>query len=174
MLVSVALAKTHLQITHSQEDDLLGVFIAGAQEQIERYCQTKVEETELTERTETLEGGGLILSPSVLPLVSLTSLTDTSTGEEVPAEDYIARNYGLIRVDGKPWDAGFYEVEYTGGYTEATAPSGLSVAILQMVSRFYYNRKNATSEGGLSFMNLTESDLDKLLWRYSFRARVGG
>lgn len=147
-LVTLAEAKTYLNISDSTFDDLLNALIDYTTQSIESYCRRTWTQGSVTEY---FDGGGRDFAVSTPPIDSITTITDTEDSSVVDSDDYDYNPVaGLIYLsDTAPtialygnshWGEGRrrWEVVYVGG-TDG-APSDVKQACLQWVSDIYNSR----------------------------------
>ncbi len=182
---TLALAKEHLQISHSQQDNVLQTYIDAAEDFLARYLQCDFSSAQWSEN---LDGGSVFLLPRHKPLTSLVSITDRFTGtvyfsQTSPAVAHAAIE-GQTRIcwvndNSRPlgrWPQGIgrYSVVYTAGL--ATMPATVQMAVLQLVARAYEQRAGEQSESiahaTIQWGNWLQSDILQALGPYSFRRIV--
>jgi uncharacterized phiE125 gp8 family phage protein len=154
--VTLAEAKAHLYVTHSDDDALIGSLIAAAREDVEHWLQRA-----LVEQTWELALAAFPYSPPVikLPMAPLSSITSIkyldSDGVEqtLAATDYTADTSAepgaVVPAYGLAWPATRAErnavrVRYVAGYgADATiVPASIKAFIKMRVGALYENRES--------------------------------
>lgn len=174
--ISLTLTKLALKITSSSEDDLLSIWIAGAREEFEDYCNRQLINATWQYALDTPPDYYQIEIPRP-PLVSVDSITyDDADGTEqtLAASEYVVVKSGLFDgsplsgvIDGHakcglvelaggpgsiwPTTSGLsksFRIRYTCGYgtTEAEIPSRIRGYLYRMVGHLYRNRHEATEK----------------------------
>jgi uncharacterized phiE125 gp8 family phage protein len=139
--------KSHLYITHSDDDTYLESLIGKSRRMIEHYTNRAIgSQTRLW--TADLDWGCEYKFPGN-PVVSVTSVTlkdDINSYEaQTVNDDYEIEDGGdkLFRC----FTSGRYKITFTCGYTSATLPSDLKQAILCQIAYLYENRGNVQANG---------------------------
>ncbi|MCX7805039.1 MAG: phage gp6-like head-tail connector protein [Planctomycetota bacterium] len=170
--VTLEEAKAHIGIAHSAQDAVVETMIAGAEDWIARECGICLAETTCEED---LDGGGLFLRPSCVPVTALESVAD-NLGQYETVYAAIVRGVLLQWADAdgrplaRPWPDGIgrWRVAYTAGY--ASPPAGLRSAILALVYRAYNARGGETGSSAqganVSWGRLADSDIREMLRPY--------
>lgn len=150
-LVTLADAKTYLQLSGTAEDAFLTLAITEASGFI---AQKTGRSFESVSRTAYLDGGPEDLILEFAPVASVTTVTDDGgAGDVMDSADYdFDPTAGLLyRIDGTVWPRNTttgrreWEVVYVGGY--ATVPSSAKAACLWLVSLMHDKRAlDLTSE----------------------------
>lgn len=144
-LISLSDVKSHLYITHSDDDTYLTTLIGKARKQLEKFtsraigAQTKV-------WTVDLEAGKEYQIP-FNPVNSVSSVTlKTDIGEytaQTNETDYeIEGEFDKIF---RCFESGRYKITYTCGYS--TTPDDLKQAILCQIAYLYENRGDQNKQG---------------------------
>lgn len=142
-VVTLAEAKTHLNIIASTHDTELQAFIDRCEAAIGR----KVGPLASTATTAEAPGGGPVLILSTTPSISLTSVTD-ATGTALTVADLHVTRDGVVS-----WLAGtgcfsspWYTVVYSAGRT--TLPDDLKLAVLEMVRHKWDTQRGSAMRQG--------------------------
>jgi len=139
-MVTLALAKQHLEYEASDRDDLINQYIAAAASWIENYTGKALTVGAVTDE---LEAFGAYIVPSRGPFISLTSIayTDTDdasatvTGSKVVSGRIYAPTTGWpVIAENTP-----VTVTYQAGY--ATVPADLVSAQLLLIGEYFANRE---------------------------------
>lgn len=170
-------------------DDHITMLANGAENWVARHLGVR---WKAESRTEWLPGGFDMLEPAVLPVASVTSVTDTWLSNHLfETTDYVLRNNSIyLGPDGfapGQWGGGEerFKVIYFGGYNNANQdnPTGSIAAtdahksvVLSLVRRRYHTRGGSLNETGqgknLGWDRLADgeimSDLDSLRLRSRF------
>jgi hypothetical protein len=169
-IVTIAEVKALGRISTDSQDTLIQSLIDAAESFVEKFCDTSLTSAS---RTETIDGGGYYLMPSVKPITAVASVTEDST--LIPSTDYSFEQFGIYHKEELPWREGKkkYTVVYTGGL--ATVPAGLKLAIKQMALRAYLNfeAKRTSGEPGnaVEWQSLwSGNDISAILEQYSYKA----
>lgn len=191
-LVTLALAKEALQITHVHQDNYIQLILDSAEEYVHHllgiYLQTDID-TEITEDlTVTHITGDKYLYPSKLPILNVVSITDREDSqdsedwEEVDTDDYRWDSFKIFALgdEDQRWEQGDlrWRVKYTAGYDADTLPSKIKEFILQLVVRKYESRGSKSSGGAagasFSWQDFVNSDMMRMLAPFNFGTRGVG
>lgn len=142
-LVTTAEVKTFLGLTGSTHDTLIGVLIDLVSEFIEDFCQTHFSDATITEK---IDGGGEWLITTRSPIISITSITDTTDSSVTSSSDYtFYAKSGMIYLTDpiendtiqihNKWPVGKqrFSVVYHGGY--ATIPNAVKWVAFEVIAR---------------------------------------
>jgi uncharacterized phiE125 gp8 family phage protein len=156
--VTLAQAKAHLRLTTTEVNTEVQDLLDAVEEWVCRVCGIKLSET--ASITEYLDGGGRMLQPTSLPVISVTSITDERTDAAVSADAYDVAEWGIYRALDQQWTLGTrrYKVVYKGGYggtgTGSKAiPAGVRLAILTMLGRMWDARSGQSAESNEASMS---------------------
>jgi len=179
-IVTLALAKEFLEISHSAQDNVVQALIDGAEEFLARHLGVVFTSAA---RVEDLDGGELYLYPTLRPVTALTSVVDLWSENAA----YSAKVIGDTRLErataaGRPlgnWPEGSkrFRATYTGGF--AAMPAMVKQAVLMMVKRAYDARGGEGSIGAagvsVSWPAFMQSDIAAMVREYSRvrMARIG-
>lgn len=159
--VSVATAKQHLRVDHSNDDALLGIYLQTARELGEGLARRAFVTQTLQLVIDAWPANGKVKLPRP-PLQSVVSVTYLDCdGDEHAWTDYDvdARSEpGVLMFNSTPsanlFESGAIAIEFIAGYGAATAvPKTFVTGILQTVAHWYENREAALP------VNLTEIPL---------------
>lgn len=132
--VSLSEAKTHLRVTHNDEDALITALIKAATAQVEDALAWRSLVTRTYTLAVTLEGAASLL----LPMPPVQSVTSVAVDGEVFAA-WTLKGDALV-FDGKV--SGDAEIVYVAGYGNAAAvPYNFKAAILLLVGHWFENRE---------------------------------
>ena len=171
-LLELATVKEYLQISHSVEDAVIQIMTDSCEQWVSGVCSIRFAEDLDDEITEVVDGGGLMLSPTKRPILSVTSITERGASAEASSL-YAYNRMGIWRTSGERWTEGRGEwtVVYTAGYDELTLPATVKLVVLKMISRAYSNRQDKSNEGvaGWSgnWRELYSGDIQKALMAIS-------
>lgn len=179
-VITLALAKEHLQIAHARQDNVIQAYLDGAEGWIEERLGVKLA---TGARVEDLDGGDDHLYLTFRPATAITSVVDlwnsnaayTSRLEEARRLSYVD-SVGR-RVDRWPEGARRFRATYTAGYV--ALPAAIKGAVLLMVYRMYQARggegANAAAGASLSWAALAGSDIMEMIKPFNHRrvAKVG-
>lgn len=143
-MVSLALAKQHLEYEGDDRDDLIAQYIAAARAWIESYTGKRLMVSTITETVDCLYDGRPL---SAGPVVSLTSVDyiDTANAAQTLAGARVLSGRIYAPVGGWPSTADYTPatIVYEAGY--ADTPADLVSAQLLLIGHFFANRE-AVSE----------------------------
>jgi uncharacterized phiE125 gp8 family phage protein len=146
-VIPLADVKSHLYITHTNDDTYLETLIGKARRMVENYTNRAIgSQTRLW--TADLEWGGEYRFPGS-PVVSVTSVTvkdDINSYEALTVnDDYEIEDAGdkLFRC----FTTGRYKITFTCGFTSSTLPSDLKQSILCQIAYLYENRGDVQVKG---------------------------
>lgn len=143
MPVTLAEARTACRIDHTEEDDLLSLYIAAALAVAERRCNVAFEPQTLELSLDSFPKGGAILP--VGPVVSLDPIEYVDGAGVSQTIEGIVGADGVVRAE---WPSGsLVRVRYAAG---TGTPPDVKVAILLMVALYYDNRAEAGSAAMIS------------------------
>jgi len=126
-IVSLALAKEFLKISHDKEDNVIQILIDGAEEWVGDFCGVKLEDGALPTITENISGGLHNLRPNWHPIVTVASVTNRDlTDGDVSSTLWRYNKHRIWFINGGMWSPGtdLFTVVYTAGYTTSTIPAG--------------------------------------------------
>lgn len=149
--ITLAEAKTHLNITATTFDAELTDFITSAEAVIARRCGP-LGSTTTTARVRGGVGSGTYQRPSlndrtalvlpVSPAVSLTSVTPVGGSALVLTDLYLSPNAVVTYNLGGSFGSAFYDVVYQSG--RAVVPADLTLAVKELVKHLW----STTQRGG--------------------------
>lgn len=145
-IVSLAAAKTHLNMTDTASDAELAGFISAATGVVEQYVGAVINRTV----TEVFDGGRAVLMLSHIPVVSITSVTDGGTALDAGAYKVAGDSGVLSRVSGSalvPLLAGVQSVVvvYVAGQAADTdaVPGNMRMAALIIIQHLWETQRPA-------------------------------
>jgi uncharacterized phiE125 gp8 family phage protein len=160
--VTVAEAKTHLRVDHSDEDTYIGLLIKTARQWVEEYTRRAI----LTQ-TWTLSLDAVPGSRIALPRPPLQSVTHIKFYDEADAATTVSSTFYQVDTSGEPGrvllkSTGYWPsvslmrpaagvvVTYVAGWTAAgSVPEPFKQAIKLLVGHLYENREDVTQSNGL-------------------------
>lgn len=174
-VVTLALAKEFLEITHSAQDNVIQLLIDGAEEFLAKRCRVHFASAEYVED---LDGGYEYLFLGHRPATEVESVVDLWTENE-EYSSLLVGDGRLMRADsaGKPlgdWPKGIrrFRATYTAGF--ATMPAPVKQAVVMLVRRAYEARGGesslAAAGASMNFEAFMQSDIPIMLREFS-RAR---
>lgn len=152
-VLSLALAKTHLNISVSTYDTELQTFIDAAEAAIAKRCGP-LAATAVTDR---LAGGGGCLILKTCPAISLTSVTPSDGGAALTVGDlYLEPATGIVTYNAsRGFSYRYYTVVYSAG--RSTVPDDLLLAVKEQVRALWEDsqRGDADRTSGEGYMSNT-------------------
>lgn len=158
--VSVAEAKSHLVVDHTDDDTYIGTLIDQAVDFCERFTGKKIMSQVWRYGIDCMDSFTLVFPAYNVTAVNNLVITDSNgTQTTTAAENDIDDDYYLNK-SGAPFamepindwpdirDEGFNNltIELTQGYTDASdVPDGIKTAILLIVGHLYRNRESVTA-----------------------------
>jgi len=146
-VIPLADVKSHLYITHSDDDTYLTTLIGKARRTVENYTnraiggQTRLWTVDLVACQQYRIPGS--------PVVSVTAVTkkdDINSYESLTVnDDYEIEDAG--NKEFRCFSDGRYKITFTCGYDSSTLPSDLKQAILCQIAYLYENRGNEIKPG---------------------------
>ncbi len=157
----LATVKEAIEIAHSAQDTILQIWMDGVESQVEAYLGYKLASAT---RTDHLDGGGYGLWPTSRPVTAVTSVTDNISGTVISSGDYRVVDSVFYLDSNARWDegpVGRWTIVYTGGWTAATRPKKIDVALYDLIYRKYHNRGGKLTQGSGGYnVNWAGSDSD--------------
>lgn len=169
--ITLARAKLHLRVDHSDEDDLITELITAARMDCEDRIQRTLVTTGWTWPLDAFPPCGGVLTVPMPPLVSLTSVQYVDAdgaAQPLALEDLhidVLGQPGRIAPASGSWPAtasriNAVTVVYTAGYGEASAvPAPLKSWMLLAIGDMYANRERSSDRPSLP-QNFADSLLD--------------
>lgn len=159
--VSVAEAKDHLRVDTSDDDDLIGAYIASAREWAEAFMGYAIIQRQLKLTLDQFPGSGIITLPrsNLISIDSVEYVDRDETTQTWAASNYSADTSSeegrLIRGFGVDWPNTLNHpqsvtITYTAGYPDdgasppdytANVPESVKAAIKLLVGHLYENRE---------------------------------
>lgn len=133
--LSLADAKTHLNITGTDDDTELQSFIDAAEAVIALRCGPLAS----TATTSRVEGGSVLILP-VSPAISLTSVTPVGGSALSLTGISLAAERGVVSYDsGSAFSARLYDVVYDAG--RSSVPADLMLAVKELVRHMWATQR---------------------------------
>ena len=173
-ILNLADVKSYLGIGYTDEDGMLQDLLDEAEARVADYINS-VFVASPTTYVEKLTPDAEYLFPTTLPIVAISKVEEWRTSNEFTGA-YSHDGVKIFRDDGGIWTRGElrWEVTYTAGYTAATIPTGLKLAIRQIMTRIYQVRDGRKGENAaghtINWAAIMESDL----WDNLVQYRLGG
>lgn len=143
--LSLADAKTHLNITGTTYDAELQTFIDAAEGIVSKVCGP-LTPTTVSRR---ITSNGTTLVVPVVPVISLTSITPLYTAAVSVAGLYVDNESGVVcSLDGRTsfFTAGPYDVVYQAGYT--AVPPDLLMAVKEETRHLWKTQRGGGGRQG--------------------------
>jgi uncharacterized phiE125 gp8 family phage protein len=148
-IISLADAKAHCRVTHTEDDAYITTLISAARQWVEIYCNCWMNNTTGVGYIDRWPEGEYIDIPlhpvtaiaSVQYVDSAGSLTSMPSGDiqtdviTVPARVFLETTYSLQDGPNK------VRVNFTAGFTEATVPKAMRQAMLILILGMYEQRQ---------------------------------
>ena len=142
-VLTLAQAKTHLNISGATHDTELQTFIDAAEAVIGQRCGPLTS----VATTVRLRGGGLALPLPVVPAVSLTSVTPIDQAALTLSDLYLDIKAGVVTYNsGEAFSARLYTVVYQAG--RSTVPDDLLMAVKELVRHMWQTQRGTTRRPG--------------------------
>ena len=139
MSVDLALAKSHIRVTHDIEDTLIAQYLAAAVAWVENYTGKKLTRGTVTQEADAF-GVYLPLFWGLNPVDLTITYTDTDDAEQTVTNAKIVRDRAYPALT---WPAvatnSVIVLEYTAGYDDV--PADLDSAVLLLVGEYFANRE---------------------------------
>lgn len=165
--VTLAEAKTHLNITATTNDTELQAFVDRAEAAIVKRCGPLV----ATSVTSRVRGGSSILALPKTPVLSLTSITPLD-GTALTASDYIVSTGGNVEgKTGVTFRSRWYDVAYSAGHgaTAADVPADLKLAALELVRHLWDTQRGGTVRPGSRPSDAMSNTIPGAAYLFPFR-----
>lgn len=177
-LIVLATAKEFLQISHTKEDTALQIMLDAVEEWVAEYCGLRFNATAAAASIEEeyCNGGGLNLWPKYHPILDVTEVGNYHTKAVYTLANVRWNKARIWKSDETHWIEGMenWWVDYEAGYTASTLPSGLKLAIFDMLYLVYNARGGKTSESVMghsrNWAGLFDSAITDRLRAFGFRA----
>lgn len=142
-VLTLAQAKTHLNITVNTYDTELQAFIDTAEAVLAQHCGP-LEATSFTER---IDGGVGTLVLRRSPVIELTSVTPYLGSALTLTDLYLDTTTGLVTYNsGAGFTAGYYTVVYSAG--RSSCPADLLMAVKELVRHLWQTQRGGASRPG--------------------------
>ena len=148
-VLTLALAKTHLNITTSAQDTELQTFIDAAEAVVALRCGPLAS----TATTVRVDGCGGVLVLPVTPAVSLTSVTPVGGSAVTLSDLYLDTAAGVVSYNSGSFASGLYDVVYQAGRT--TVPADLLMGVKELVRHLWETQRGPTRRPGSSSFDST-------------------
>ncbi len=137
-VLTLAAAKSYLQISAATYDAVLPDWIASSEAVIAQHCGP----LEPTARTERLRGGREALALRTTPAISLTTVTPADGAALAIADLYLDQSSGVVTYNsGATFGARYYDVAYSAG--RATCPADLLQAVKELLRHQWASAKRS-------------------------------
>lgn len=160
-VLSLADAKTHLNITTTDHDSELTAVIDAAEAVIADRCGP-LESTAKTERLTSIDGD-LVLS--TIPAISLTSVTQVNGDALTLSDLYLYPESGVVT--GVNSSGVKYTVVYAAG--RSTCPDSLLLAVKELVRHIWSTQRGSTRRPGSTASDHTSNTLPGAAYLLPFR-----
>jgi hypothetical protein len=161
-VLSLADAKTHINVTGTAQDTEISAFIARAERAIAERVGPLEPEARTVRVTPT---NSTLLVPS--PAVSITSVTD-SEGVALTVADLHLERAGLITYDdGRTFSSRWYDVVYLHG--RSSCPADLVLAVAEMVRHLWDTQRGRSTPGGPRASEMTSNTIPGAAYLLPFR-----
>lgn len=159
--IGITEARAQCRITHTDEDDLIGVYITAARKYCEHYLQRSVGAQTLELALDEFPDGAIELPMS--PATSITSIkyintsgVETTLSSLVYTLDDYSHLSWVLRAYGTEWPetqevANAVKIRYVAG--ESTVPAQVRAAMLLMIEHLFENRA-ATGQNNIAELPL--------------------
>jgi hypothetical protein len=142
-VLTLAEARTHLNLTAGPHDAEVQTFIDAAEAAITQRCGPLAS----TATTVRLQGGDYALVLPSVPAVSLTSVTPVDGTALTLSDLYLDTSAGLVTYDsGAAFSDRLYDVVYNAG--RATCPADLLMAVKELVRHMWQTQRGPTRRPG--------------------------
>lgn len=142
-VLTLADARTHLNVTAGPHDAEVQAFIDAAEAAIIQRCGPLAS----TAATVRVRGGGTALVLPTIPAVSLTSVTPVDGTALTLADLYLDTGAGLVTYNsGSTFTDRLYDVVYNAGRT--TCPEDLLMAVKELVRHMWQTQRGPTRRPG--------------------------
>jgi len=165
--VTLAEAKAHLRVDHSDEDDQIEALIQSAREWVEDHIERPIITQTITGATDRFSRR-MELKPNLQSITAIRYIDTDGAEQTLDASVYALDDYALIgavylapnqewpSTRGEPFDV---QVDFVAGYGEAAdVPAKIKQAILLLIGHLYANRE-ATTISGVEEMPLSVDSL---------------
>jgi hypothetical protein len=143
-VLSLAEAKTHLNITGTVSDAELQGFIDAAESVVAERCGP-LEPTDVTDRIVARNGRSILLS--VAPVISVTSVTASDSSTVNPADLTVTEAGVVSYTDGlTPFGCTTYTVTYQAG--RWTLPAALLMAVKEELRHLWKTQRGGSARPG--------------------------
>lgn len=164
-VLSLADAKTHLNITVPTYDAELQTFIDSAESVLAQHCGPLA----ATAKTERLRGGRAALALRTTPAISLTTVTPADGAALSIADLHLDQSSGVVTYNsGATFGARYYDVAYSAG--RATCPGDLLLAVKELVRHLWESQRGGgTRRPGSAASEITANTVPGAAYLLPFR-----
>ena len=142
-VLTLTLAKAHLNISNATQDVEIQTFIDAAEAVLTKHCGPLTS----TATTVRVRGGGPGLLLPITPAVSLTSVTPVDGTVLTLTDLYLDTRAGVVTYNsGFMFSSRFYDVVYNAGRT--TCPEDLLMAVKELVRHMWQTQRGPTRRPG--------------------------
>lgn len=147
MIITIADIKSLFGITVQTDDHILAILSQGIESKVALNCNRTFESTVLTEY---YDGDGTsVLQLKNYPIITVSAIYDDTdrvydASSLISSDDYVIKETeGRIELDGLTFMQGLKNIKivYTAGYSSATMPFDLKVAVAKLVLADYLEIK---------------------------------
>ena len=162
-VVTLAEAKTHLNITATTNDTELQAFIDRA----EAALGQRVGPLGPISKTERVPGWRTVLRLSFTPVISLTTVTSVE-GTQVPVGQLTALSGGRVEFTQVGYfPSRFYDVTYQAG--RSTLPDDLKLAVLELVRHLWGTQRGGSVRPGSAPSDAMSNTIPGAAYLFPFR-----
>jgi uncharacterized phiE125 gp8 family phage protein len=141
--VTLAELKTHINITHTDDDAYLTSLIPMIRDLFERYTGVGLITRTVTFTAYNMKGG---LELPYGPVTTFTSMTDKA-GTVITSDGYeLTPALGFVQIV-RPISE-YLTIVYAAGYTNVTIPKGMKLDLLRLLAHAYEHRGDNTAMMG--------------------------
>lgn len=168
-VVSVAEAKLHLRVTHSDEDIYIGTLISAARQLAEQKTERAIGEQTFLLQLDAIPDEILLQYPPIISVDNVQYRDPDGVMQTIDSSNYtvdtgLEPSWILPAVD-YDWpetdeSANALQVTYRAGYSPSDCPAAIKQWILLKVGEMYENRE-ASTERAASPMTFVDSLLDR-------------
>jgi uncharacterized phiE125 gp8 family phage protein len=163
--VSSSEAKTHLRVTHSDDDTYISALIAVARSAAEEYLNRSLINRTYDLYVDSFPDGDEVLILPRGPVSSITSITyydSNNTTQTVTSTNYQIADDRLLPLGSYVWPTTYDRLEsvivrYVAGYgaSSASVPADIIHAVKLLIGHFYENREMVVVGSAVSDIPMT-------------------
>ncbi len=162
-VLTLAQAKTHLNISVTTHDTELQTVIDSAEAAIAQKCGPLAS----TSTTSRVQGESCSLVLPVPPVISLTSVTPVG-GSALTLGDLLVAPGGVVEyASGGSFSESWYDVVYAAG--RATCPADLLFAVKELVRHVWQTQRGPSGRPGSSASSEASNSLPGSAYMFPFR-----